>query len=73
MVKDMTLKVTRDRTIVEQIYELTKYQMQKNVQYYRIPLWLRFNTICLSLTVKMASRMSATLNDKGARKRHIPL
>ena len=27
MVKDMTLKVTRDRTIVEQIYELTKYQM----------------------------------------------
>ena len=37
MVKDMTLKVTRDRTIVEQIYELTKYQMQKNVQYYRIP------------------------------------
>ena len=35
MVKDMTLKVTRDRTIVEQIYELTKYQMQKNVQYYR--------------------------------------
>ena len=38
MVKDMTLKVTRDRTIVEQIYELTKYQMQKNVEYYRIPL-----------------------------------
>ena len=73
MVKDMTLKVTRDRTIVEQIYELTKYHMQKNVQYYRIPLWLRFNTICLSLAFKMASKMSATLNDKGARKSHIPL
>ena len=73
MVKDMSLKVTRDRTIVEKIYELTKYQMQKNVEYYRIPIAKIQDNLLMSDIQDGGYDLGHFEWCNGTRKRHVPL